>query len=37
MFDNFSGLLKFLYINDVLAFIADIEYDNEEGLIIEYE
>jgi CRISPR-associated endonuclease/helicase Cas3 len=37
MFDNFSGLLKFLYINDVLAFIADIEYDDEEGLIIEYE
>jgi CRISPR-associated endonuclease/helicase Cas3 len=37
MFDNFSGLLKFLYVNDVLAFIADIEYDNEEGLIIEYE
>jgi CRISPR-associated endonuclease/helicase Cas3 len=37
MFDNFSGLLKFLYMNDVLAFIADIEYDNEEGLIIEYE
>ncbi|MCC6014019.1 MAG: CRISPR-associated helicase Cas3' [Candidatus Verstraetearchaeota archaeon] len=37
MFDNFSGLLKFLYINDVLAFVANIEYDNEKGLIVEYE